>query len=430
MGKKNKITGMTKSFFSRLFAFEENIDITDDVIVLHRRNIVIKNIIFLSNIVYSILLFLIAFTTKEPSDWLFSVLSFPLTFFINNVIKRLIFGDRHDKTKQEVAMYVLSLYMFLSSILIYARLYQNQTFETAAYILLYYAIVVVSLYQSRRLIMWVFQGMLAAITVIHFVWTYNVNSIYKGMSINEFLKAFLPTKEAVDIFLRTTLFIIFMVVIYAIVSIGSYMQEQRKQELMKRRDIQTDFSNIVKDLFQVVLSSKKNFLDRQHIELVYRMSDKLATYFGLSTNQIDYIKTYSKIHLRYKEVEDLMTNDLTIDEAKFEILREKTVLGTEIAKRLQLAQKAEDIARAHVEGVATLQFSQEINEIQPQIESQVILLCDLYVTMRSGKSYKRPYPNQTTIQLIEKNFLPYFDYFLIERFLKFRAEFEKIFNEF
>ena len=85
---------------------------------------------------YSVILFLIAFSTKEPSDWLFSALALPLTIFINNVIKRLIFGDRHDKTKQEVAMYVLSMYMFLSSVLIYARLYKNEPFETAAYILI------------------------------------------------------------------------------------------------------------------------------------------------------------------------------------------------------------------------------------------------------------------------------------------------------
>lgn len=430
MGKKNKITGLTKSFFSRLFGFEENIDITDDVIVLHRRNIVIKNIIFLSNIMYSVILFLIAFSTKEPSDWLFSALALPLTIFINNVIKRLIFGDRHDKTKQEVAMYVLSMYMFLSSVLIYARLYKNEPFETAAYILLYYAIVVVSLYQSKRLIMWVFQGMLASITIIHFVWTYSINTIYKGLSMQEFLIKFLPTKEAIDIFLRTAFFVIFMIVIYAIVSIGSYMQEQRKFELMKRREVQDDFTLIVSDLFNVVLSSKKNFLDKLHVDLVSIMSQKLSTYFGLSSQQIEYIETYSRIHMRYMEIEAMLADQLSEDETKFEILKEKTALGTQIAKRLQLAQKAEDIARAHVEGVATILFTQEMNEIQPQIESQIILLCDLYITMRSGKSYKRPYPNQTTVTLFEKTFLPYFDYFLIERFLKFKNEFEIIFNEY
>ena len=102
----------------------------------------------------------------------------------------------------------------------------------------------------------------------------------------------------------------------------------------------------------------------------------------------------------------MLADQLLEDENKFEILKRKKLhLGTQIAKRLQLAQKAEDIARAHVEGVATISFTQEMNEIQPQIESQIILLCDLYVTMRSGKSYKRPYPNQTTVTLFEKNIL-------------------------
>ena len=70
-----------------------------------------------------------------------------------------------------------------------------------------------------------------------------------------------------------------MIVIYAIVSIGSYMQEQRKLELMKRREVQDDFTLIVSDLFNVVLSSKKNFLDKLHVDLVSIMSQRLSTYF-------------------------------------------------------------------------------------------------------------------------------------------------------
>jgi response regulator RpfG family c-di-GMP phosphodiesterase len=50
--------------------------------------------------------------------------------------------------------------------------------------------------------------------------------------------------------------------------------------------------------------------------------------------------------------------------------------------------------------------------------------------MRSSKSYKRPYPNQAVIQLFEKSFVRYFDYNLVERFLKFKAEFEKIYNDY
>ncbi len=92
MKKKDNLTKFTKTFFASLFGFESGIDITDDVMVLHRRNIVIKNIIFLSNIVYSIILLFIASVNKQPSDWLFPLISFPFTFFLNNVIKRLIYG--------------------------------------------------------------------------------------------------------------------------------------------------------------------------------------------------------------------------------------------------------------------------------------------------------------------------------------------------
>lgn len=218
MKKKDNIKKYTKNFFSRLFGFESDIDITDDVMVLHRRNVVIKNIIFLSNIVYSIILVFIAYVNKEPSDWLFSALSLPFTLFINNVMKRLIYGERHDKTKQEVAMYVEAIYLFLSAILIYARLFNN--FETVAYILIYYSVVVISLYQSKRLILWTFQGMVAGMTFIHFVLTYSITTQYQGMDVGEFLKAFLPTRAAQDFILRLVLFSVFMLVIYAIVAMG------------------------------------------------------------------------------------------------------------------------------------------------------------------------------------------------------------------
>lgn len=42
---KFNLKNFGKSLFSRFFGFEEGIDITDEVAVLKRRNIVIKNII-------------------------------------------------------------------------------------------------------------------------------------------------------------------------------------------------------------------------------------------------------------------------------------------------------------------------------------------------------------------------------------------------
>ncbi|MFA5720450.1 MAG: hypothetical protein WC939_05280, partial [Acholeplasmataceae bacterium] len=291
--KKGKFKKATKGIFNRFFGFENGIDITDEIKVLHRRNVVIKNIVLVSNLFYTFILFIIATTTKAPTDWLFTALFFPFTFFLNAVIKKLLYGDMHDKTKQEVGMYLLALYMFISVVLFYARFYEDATLETASYILIYYAIVVISLYTSRKLTLWATFGMLVSMTIIHFTWTYRINDTYRGLAIDEFFKLFIQTPEFADILLRTSIFIIFSMVVYAIVSIGQYMQDERRNELIKRREVQHDFTTITSDLFKVVLSSKSSFLDTQHFKLVSLMSVKLASLYGVDEDNINRIKEYS-----------------------------------------------------------------------------------------------------------------------------------------
>jgi hypothetical protein len=254
-----------RNIFAKFFGFEQGVDITNDVAVLYRRNVVIKNIVFVSNIMYSIILFILSLSTEgEVSDWVVAFIAFPLTYVINKFLKKLINMDPNDKTKQSVAMYVSAFYIFFSSILIYARLYQKEYFETGAYILMYYAVVVISLYQEKKLMSSSFQGLLALLTVIHFIWTYNVQQLVGGETIIEFLPRFVRLPEFSDILLRTLLFILFYFVVYAIVSMGQYMQEERKLELIKRRQVQRDFSHIVGDLFSVVFSSSYTLMDKRH----------------------------------------------------------------------------------------------------------------------------------------------------------------------
>src|SRR5690554_7903680 len=122
--ERGKVKKYIINLFNRFFGFEKDIDITSEVKVLHRRNVVLKNITFISNLFYTLILFVLAVITNETRDWLFTALFFPLTFFINIIIKRLIFKDRHDMTKQSVAMYVMAVYIFVSTILFYARFYE------------------------------------------------------------------------------------------------------------------------------------------------------------------------------------------------------------------------------------------------------------------------------------------------------------------
>lgn len=428
MAKKSKFKKATKNLFNKFFGFENGVDITNEVAVLHRRNIVIKNIILLSNMFYSLVLFIVALNSAKPADWLFPAIFVPFTFFLNSVIKRLIFSGRHDMTKQQIAMYGMAIYSFVSVILFYARFFENAYLETATYILIYYSVIVISLYQSKPLILWSSFGFFGVMTIVHFTWTYKLVDEFKNMKIGEFLKEFIKHPSFGDLLLRSSVFILFVVVVYAIVSIGNYMQEQRKNELIKRQEIQDDYTNIVSDLLNVVLTSKGSFLDFQHINLVNKISHQLGVFYGLNNEQLEQLEDYALIHLKINEVEDLV-KATKVDELEFDSLKSKTKLATMVAKRLQLSQKAEDIARAHIDSAVSHEFIVEMQQIQPQDIPQIILLAELYITMRAPRHYKRTYPNNIVVGLFEKEFTNYFNPKLIDRFLRFQNEFNKIFEE-
>ena len=62
-------------------------------------------------------------------------------------------------------------------------------------------------------------------TFIHLLWTYQILE-YNSLSIAEFLKSFVGSTDFGDLILRSLVFILFYLVVYVIVSIGQYMQEE------------------------------------------------------------------------------------------------------------------------------------------------------------------------------------------------------------
>lgn len=423
--KKGKLKQTIINLFNRFFGFEEDIDITNEVKVLHRRNIVLKNITISSNFIYAIILFILATITRKPSDWFFSLLFFPLTFFINVVIKKLIFTDRHDETKQLVAMYLMALYIFASTILFYARFYDTKL-EISTYILFYYSIVIVSLYQSKKLTLWSSVGMFITLTIIHFVWTYPIVQNSKGMNFGEFFNNFVRTDAFGDIILRSLIFIIFTIVIYSSVSISEYMQEERRKELLKRSEIQNDFTTTASELLQIVLAMKSDYLDYQSSFLVSEMSKRLAELSGFDKGNTKYLDSFVNIHLKIKEVEDLINKE-RIEKLSFDVLKEKTSLGKQIAKRVQITQKSDNIIRISIDSVLDGNFINEANKIQNDIVGQIILMSELYMGMRSFKAYKRPYTHIQTVDLFKKQFKDFFNNELLQRFLNFQEDFNNIY---
>ena len=99
-----------------------------------------------------------------------------------------------------------------------------------------------------------------------------------------------------------------------------------------------------------------------------------------------------------------------------------------IVKRLQLSQKCEDIIKAHMEDVNSSEFVKNINKIQDNEVSDIILFAELYVSLRSPKSYKRPFSHKIVVDILKNRFNDYYDIVIFERFYKNNKEFEDTYN--
>lgn len=428
--KKDKIiTKIGKNLFAKFFGFEQGVDITDDIAVLHRKNVVIKNIIFVTNIIYSLLLFILSLSTNLRSDWAITIIAFPLTFIINKGLTSLINIDNRDITKQSVAMYIASLYIYISSILVYARLYQSGTFETVSYVLLYYSIVLISLYQDKKLLFHGFIYLFGLMTFIHLLWTYQILE-YNSLSIAEFLKSFVGSTDFGDLILRSLVFILFYLVVYVIVSIGQYMQEERKLELIKRRQVQNDFAAIVGNLFNAVFINAYVNLNEEFAYMTQRMANKIAGFINLSPIAIENLNDFALIHLKYDDVKDFKLNVDAFDDRVYEELKAKTTLGADIVKRMEISQNVDTITRSYVEN--NLGDEKLISIMAPVNDdnSQIIMLSEIYLTFRDSQSYKRPFTHSETLNYIEKIFEPFISPIILERFIKFSDEIESEYNSY
>ncbi len=423
---KSKIKN--NALFDKYFSLESGIDITDDNQVLYRKNVVIKNIIFFSNILYTLIFTIVSIS--EPSNWLLTLILFPVTFVVNLTLKNLIKKGPQDRMSQDIAMYVSCFYMFLSSVLIYIKLKFGQTeylMETG-YILLYYSLAICAFYQDKKMLKNISLWVVILVTILHFTVTYSLIETDVATDVSKIWMLF--TGEAFkDIIIRTILLIMFMLVLYINVSMVNFMQDERKKELIKRREVQEDFTKVVTEIFDVTLANNDiTEDDKKEAIVLSTMVKKLASLCNLKPEEANEVYEFSKIHIEKKV--DFNSKQFLNEDEKFEALRNETELGSKLIARIHLKRKCEELVRSTFEASTSPSFIDTVRQsLQGDNYSQIILICDLYVTMRSFKSYKRAYNHKITMEYFDKYFKIYFDQDIFDRFMKFDTDFEQIYQE-
>ncbi|MGS0972038.1 MAG: HD domain-containing phosphohydrolase [Candidatus Izemoplasmataceae bacterium] len=444
------------------FNFESGVDILDDTSVLYRRNRVNKNILLVTNMVF-ILFTLIG--NQHPNYIVIAGFSV-LMLAINTTLTRIIHEKPRTLLKQQMAMYIGSVYIIVASLAVYIKLrvsavslkfsdilgnpevidvenallnrafyaITDQSIAQAGYILIYFALVVIALYQDPTLLRILFKWVLVLMTIIHITIMY---PLYEHAGSLEQLYTYLFVSNPnvfIDIVLRTILLIVFNIALYSSVSIGDMMNNKRKQELIKRRDLERDFKAVVGDVFDVIGVFNSHTIN-QSVEEVHRIaefSSRLGRMLGLSKNLCTEIYEYSVIHIdKVKELSILEYEDKEVlNEEDYQIIREKTILGSVIIKRLQLNQKSEDIVRAHFEKTVDQTFIEKIKRVQRSQEGQVILLAEIYDILRQSRNYKTELKHKRAVELLQLEFKEYFEPYILDRFLKYQLDFERIYESY
>ncbi len=437
----NNLFSKIRYRFINWFSFETGVDILDETQVLYRRNKVIRNITFVTNIVFILFTLIGSEGVNQSMNIIVTVIFALIATLVSQTIRKVITEEPTTLQKQQMGEYLSGFYILLMAVAVYLKLKFSlvSTADTnffsitqAGYALIYFSLVVIALYQDSRLLSAVYKVTIVAMTIIHLVVLYPVY-IYATdfITLWDYIKGPILT----DIFLRTLVLAVFMIALYSNAKISEDLNNKRKEELIKRRAMEKDFKAVVSDVFDVISVYKQRGDEKveenqeKSARRIAEMASKLGNYLGYSSKLCQELFEFSTIHIDKKNLLNLdeYNQKEVLDEKDFLKIREKTIIGSVIIKRLQLEKKGEDIIRAHFEKTVTKDFIKDMNSIQNNRESQVILLCELYEILRQPRNYKRVLKHQRAIDLIQLELYPYFDPQIVDRFVKYSDDFEAIY---
>ena len=372
----------------------------------------------------------------NSSNWLLTLLLLPVTALVNYFLGKLIKKGSQDNLSQTMAMYVAAFYMFLSSILVYVKLKYgavesengNNYLSEAGYILIYVSLFMCAFYQDKKMLRNIFLWVIVLITILHFTLTYQLVSVANNSDFGETIYKLVTGVELRDILIRTILLLVYMLILYIFVSMTSYMQEERKIEQAKRRSAQADYINSIKNVFDIVIP--KNKISEDEIKeniILCRMVKRLASILNLSEDEINDLDYFTSLYVNHNF--NLELDNESTEDQKFEIVKQNEIIGEDLILRIKIKNKTEEILRRVLDKAQNDDFIKEAREEISDQRTQIIVICDIYINMRSNRPYKRSYSHKNVMDSFENNFKIYFDALIYDRFYRFNTDFEKIFDE-
>lgn len=439
---KNSKDNFFKRFYRNWFSFDVNVDLTDPTSVLRRRNHVIRHIIFIANIVFTIF----SFVGITSTNYIVTIIFFLLMTGLSQTISFMLKKKEDDYSHQTIIMYLESLFAFLLAVILYIKVWLGYTMTLgpgesltnaefsvtqSAYLLIYFTIIIMSLYQSPKLLRVMYAWIFIIMTVIHLSFLHP--ELYShATNLNAFLHYMFIENSIIslDIILRTLVLLTFFAALYSSVSISNYMVEQRKNEFTKRVDVEENFVDVVKSVFEAVkvYNLNANEIDQKvSAKRVASAAKELGIAMNYDEETIRDLFEFAQVHADKMKL--LSIDEKEITNENFDEIMKKTKLATTIIRRLQLVKKGEDIVMAVFENQVTSDFRHNMTSSQNDRISQIILISEIYDILRCDRSYHKALNHMRAVELIDSSFAVFFDNDIVSRFNKYNHEIEAAYEK-
>ena len=437
--KESGFLNAARHFFTDRFSFDANVILTDKCSVLHRRNVVIKNIIFLANLVFTAFSFIGIRGNGFSANLIITIVFWLLMTGLSVTIATMLKKRKDDYSRQKIIMYFQSLYVFLLSVILYVKIWltfalsipEGESLPTneysiiqAAYLLIYVSILIISLYQRPRLLRTLFPWILIFMTVLHLT-ALHPDLYNHGYNINELIKYMFVDEKSivVDIALRFVVLLVYFAGLYSSVIISEYIAQQRRSEFTKRVDVESNFVDVVKSVFEAVKvynSNANEVVQAISARKVSNVAKELAIAMNYDQKTIADIVDYAKVHSEKMKLLSLDDNEFS--DENFDDIMKKTELATRIIKRLQLVKRSEDILDAVFTNQVTSDFKYNMTTTLNDKISQIIVISEIYVALRSDRANHKALNHIRAVELISNGFDIFFTPDLVLRFNKFNRE--------
>ncbi|MDF2699230.1 MAG: Uncharacterized protein K0Q49_786 [Haloplasmataceae bacterium] len=412
----NKYIIKALSSLVKFFSIEEdNFDLLNTTEVLLKRNVLVNRLLAITNVLITIFMFILNINSNDITFIDTLVLLIP-SIGLNVLITYLVNTKQCDEEKQLLGMYVGVLSVSWIAFRLFATYPAPYT-----YVFIYFALVVIALFQNRNAMLMGDVFIFVIASYIHFSEMFkDFSPIFtsKGMSLNE-------------ITVYTLFLVLFILVLTAMVFFSEYMDKQRKDELAKREKIENEFNDVLFSVFDTIEDfsqvTEDDELSSDYVTAL--MAKKLGLLLKYEEEKCDQLFSFAIVIG--------VNNDFSLDydeNQKASLLKDyskikyKLNIGQSLLKRTRIKIKCEGMVRSRYESWFVSENFKKIKSEDDSIDNQIVLLCEMYVILRDKQSYKKALPHIKAIKEITDTFNHFFDESLLNTFLENHVEFEVIYE--